>query len=196
MKIKRKHITLIVFFALVLVQSCKKDAKENNVIDTDIEVEKLSAGEDKQNTIRARVQFQSINDNDVSGSAIFKEEFNKVNLIALVNDLEKADYNMYIINNNTCSALTEDESVDWNPTNKKYEVWGYESGIYRGDIGNLKVDNLLKNGTLSFATNDWCLGCKDETRNIIGKSLVVVKSNNKSKGGNILCCGLIKEIND
>ncbi len=41
-----------------------------------------------------------------------------------------------------------------------------------GDIGNLMAD---KDGTarLTFKTDKWCLGCSDETKNILGKSLII-----------------------
>jgi hypothetical protein len=41
---------------------------------------------------------------------------------------------------------------------------------HKGDIGNIEIDSL-GNGTLKMATDQWCLGCDDSTKNIIGPAI-------------------------
>lgn len=59
----------------------------------------------------------------------------------------------------------------WNPTSHKHGKWDMGEH-HMGDIGNLVAD---KDGVarLEFKTDKWCLDCKDETKNIIGKSIVI-----------------------
>ncbi len=46
--------------------------------------------------------------------------------------------------------------------------------FHMGDIGNLVAD---QNGTavLTFKTDKWCLGCTDESKNIIEKALLYMQ---------------------
>ena len=62
-----------------------------------------------------------------------------------------------------------------------------------GDIGNLKAD---KTGyaQLVFSTDKWCLGCTDDSKNIMGKALVIHASEDDFKtqptgnaGGRVGC---------
>ena len=59
----------------------------------------------------------------------------------------------------------------WNPTGHNHGRWGTDS-YHKGDIGNLAAD---KDGTARkiFKTDQWCIGCKDESKNILGKSLII-----------------------
>ena len=60
----------------------------------------------------------------------------------------------------------------WNPTGEAHGEWDHEDGFHQGDIGNLVAD---ENGeaTLTFQTDRWCIGCDDDTMNIIGTSIIV-----------------------
>ncbi|WP_124642609.1 superoxide dismutase family protein [Amniculibacterium aquaticum] len=59
----------------------------------------------------------------------------------------------------------------WNPKSHNHGKWNHGEH-HMGDIGNLVAD---KEGTarLIFKTDKWCIGCKDETKNIIGKSIII-----------------------
>lgn len=59
----------------------------------------------------------------------------------------------------------------WNPTKEKHGKWGNHEH-HSGDLGNLKADI---NGTarLVMKTDRWCIGCEDEAKNIIGKSIII-----------------------
>jgi len=85
----------------------------------------------------------------------------------------------------------------WNPTFQPHGAWGSE-GYHRGDIGNFEADNE-GNGEVTFATDQWCLGCDDETKNIIGKAIIVhqgaddlTSQPSGAAGSRISCAGIIR----
>ncbi|MDO5616017.1 MAG: superoxide dismutase family protein [Cruoricaptor ignavus] len=59
----------------------------------------------------------------------------------------------------------------WNPTNENHGKWGH-SEHHAGDLGNLK-SNAEGVARMVMKTDKWCIGCKDETKNIIGKSIII-----------------------
>src|SRR5690606_30639931 len=86
----------------------------------------------------------------------------------------------------------------WNPTFERHGKWGDEEGYHKGDIGNFEADETGK-GMIHFETDQWCIGCDDENKNIIGKSVIVhegvddfVTQPTGDAGGRISCGGIIK----
>ncbi|MBT8204051.1 MAG: superoxide dismutase family protein, partial [Eudoraea sp.] len=68
----------------------------------------------------------------------------------------------------------------------------------RGDIGNFTAD-AEGNATVTFSTDLWCLGCEDETKNIIGKAVIVHKGKDDfvtqptgAAGARVSCTGIIE----
>lgn len=175
------------FLALILGQSCKKDTNKKDNIDFEKE-------EKVDKNYKVKVSLKPVNDNSkASGSVVFKEENNgEIKMMALVSNLEEGMYEMYITKNKDCTSLNQNEQEHWNPTNQKHGKWGDNEGYHKGDIGNLKAD-VLGNGMLSFSTNEWCIDCDDDTKNIIGKRLIVTKRDTSISNNNIVfCCGLIE----
>ncbi len=71
-----------------------------------------------------------------------------------------------------CSAADASSAGGhWNPTDHNHGKWGHGEH-HAGDLGNLKAD---KDGTarLVMKTDKWCIGCSDESKNIIGKSIII-----------------------
>ena len=86
----------------------------------------------------------------------------------------------------------------WNPTFAPHGKWGSTEGYHRGDIGNFTAD-AEGNATVEFSTDEWCLGCGDETKNLIGKGVIVhqgeddfVTQPTGDAGGRISCAGIIE----
>ena len=86
----------------------------------------------------------------------------------------------------------------WNPTFENHGEWGDETGYHKGDIGNIEVN---ENGLakLSMQTDEWCLGCGDEKKNILGKAIIVHKGKDDftsqptgNAGARISCGGIIQ----
>src|SRR5699024_1000436 len=86
----------------------------------------------------------------------------------------------------------------WNPTNEKHGKWGDPEGYHKGDIGNFEVDED-GNGELTFETDEWCIGCDDDTKNIVGKAVIIHESPDDfvsqptgDAGGRVSCGGIIE----
>ena len=60
----------------------------------------------------------------------------------------------------------------WNPTFENHGQWGSEKGYHKGDIGNFTVDNNGV-GAISMSTDQWCIGCDDPAKNILGKAVII-----------------------
>lgn len=86
--------------------------------------------------------------------------------------LKPGEHAIHIHEKGDCSA-TDGSSAGghWNPAGNDHGKWGTEH-FHMGDIGNLKAD---KDGSsqLIFKTDKWCLGCNDESKNIIGKTIII-----------------------
>ncbi|MEG0851498.1 MAG: superoxide dismutase family protein, partial [Flavobacterium sp.] len=64
--------------------------------------------------------------------------------------------------------------------------------------GNFTADEK-GNGTITMTTDEWCIGCEDETKNILGKGLIVHQGTDDfttqptgNAGGRVACAGIIK----
>lgn len=109
---------------------------------------------------------------DTQGTAKFTQSGGEVELDLNVYKLTPGIHAVHIHEKGDCSAADASSAGGhWNPTTENHGKWGHDEH-HMGDIGNLNAD---KNGTarLVFSTDKWCLGCTDETKNIVGKSLVI-----------------------
>ena len=81
------------------------------------------------------------------------------------------------------------------------KVSGLSNGIYYFGIGEAKgVYKLENNGnfivqnekitTIKFSTKQWCIGCKDKTKDILGKKIIIYNSRNYND--RISCSGMIE----
>ncbi|AYO58776.1 superoxide dismutase [Chryseobacterium sp. 6424] len=111
-------------------------------------------------------------DTDTQGTAKFTQSGKTVELDLNVYKLTPGAHAVHIHENGDCSAADASSAGGhWNPTTEAHGKWGHDEH-HRGDIGNLNAD---KNGTarIVFKTDKWCMGCSDETKNIMGKSIIV-----------------------
>lgn len=109
---------------------------------------------------------------NTQGTAKFTQTGKNVALDLNVYKLTPGIHAVHIHEKGDCSAADASSAGGhWNPTTEAHGKWGH-NGFHKGDIGNLTAD---KDGTarLVFKTDKWCLGCTDETKNIMGKSLVI-----------------------
>ena len=106
------------------------------------------------------------------GTAKFVQTGKNVEMDLNVYKLTPGIHAVHIHEKGDCSSTDGSSAgAHWNPTNHDHGKFGSET-FHMGDIGNLNAD---KDGTarLLFKTDKWCIGCKDETKNIIGKSLII-----------------------
>ncbi len=130
---------------------------------------------------------------DTQGTAKFTQTGKNVELDLNVYKLTPGLHAVHIHEKGDCSAADGSSAGGhWNPTSDDHGKWGHDEH-HMGDIGNL---NANKEGTarIVFKTDKWCLGCGDETKNIIGKSLIIHASEDDFKtqptgnaGGRVGC---------
>ena len=149
--------------------------------------------------ILAICQINSANESSVYGEAKFVQINNKVIINVEVKGLSYGLHAIHIHEFGDCSSLdAKSAGGHWNPNNKKHGEWGSESH-HKGDIANLFADSS-GNSSLKFETDLWCLNCKEESNNIIGKSIIIHQglddfhSQPSGNAGKRIGCGIISLI--
>lgn len=151
-----------------------------------------------ENSNKLSVNLESKSKSTVIGTATFVEKNGKVNFEAKLTGLNPGIHAIHIHEKADCSAPDGSSAGGhWNPTFKKHGKWG-DTEYHKGDIGNFTADEN-GNGTIVFSTDEWCIGCADETKNILGKGLIVHAGTDDFKtqpagnaGARVACSGLIK----
>lgn len=146
-----------IFFAIVLIIAviigCKTQGN--------------SAGSKKIDIV-----FESKSNSNVKGTATFVEKNGKVTFVANMTGLNPGVHAIHIHEKSDCSAADASSAGGhWNPTFKKHGKWGVGE-YHKGDIGNFTAD-ANGNGTITLTTDEWCIGCGDNTKDILGKGLIV-----------------------
>lgn len=134
----------------------------------------------------------------VSGTATFVEKNGKVTFEAKIAGLKPGIHAIHIHEKSDCSAADGSSAGGhWNPTFKKHGQWG-EGEYHKGDIGNFTADEN-GNGTITLTTDEWCIGCGDQTQDILGKGLIVhqgaddfVTQPTGNSGARVACSAIIK----
>ena len=69
---------------------------------------------------------------------------------------------------------------------------------HKGDIGNFNADEK-GNGTITLSTDEWCIGCGDATKDILGKGLIVhqgaddyISQPTGNAGTRVACSAILK----
>ena len=172
----RKGIFMMLTGVLFIATSCSSGSKE------------------------VKFDLQAKNDSKVSGTVSFTEtEEGKVKMVAIMDGLTPGVHAIHIHEKADCSSADgKSAGGHWNPTGQPHGRWGAKTGYHRGDIGNFETE---ENGsaTVTFSTDEWCIGCDDETKNIIGKSIIVHAGVDDGKsqpsgnaGARVSCGGIIK----
>ncbi|WP_426275028.1 superoxide dismutase family protein [Chryseobacterium sp. S-02] len=106
------------------------------------------------------------------GTAKFTQKKDEVTMKLDVKNLTPGIHAVHIHEKGDCSAADGTSTGGhWNPSKNDHGKWGAEH-FHMGDIGNLTA-NQDGVATLTFKTDKWCLGCTDESKNIIGKGLII-----------------------
>lgn len=185
---------LLPIFITAFLFSCKNEEKKEQVIEDDTQEEVVVS---QRTELRVRMEPKS--GSKAQGEVTFIEENGEVKMIANFEGLTEGDHAIHLHETADCSA--EDGTSTgghWNPTFEKHGKWGDADGYHKGDIGNFKA-NADGTGTLEFRTNEWCIGCGDEKKDILGKGIIVhegvddfVTQPTGDAGGRISCGGIIR----
>ncbi|MEH1006911.1 superoxide dismutase family protein [Winogradskyella sp. ECml5-4] len=187
-----KLITLA--FAMIFAIACKDSKK-----DSETKVKTEDVAEQNSTEKRLSVSLYPKSGSNVEGTINFVEKNGFVTMVGTVKGLEEGQHAIHIHEKADCSS--EDGSSSgghWNPTGQPHGAWGDKAGYHKGDIGNITA-NANGRATVSKSTNEWCIGCGDETKDILGKAIIVhigiddlTSQPSGNAGARIGCAGIIK----
>jgi len=157
---------------------------------------KSSVTTDNSKTLN--LNFESKSGSNVTGTAVFTEKNGEVTFTAKLTGLKPGVHAIHIHEKSDCSAADATSTGGhWNPTFKKHGKWG-DAEYHKGDIGNFTAD-AQGNGTITMTTNEWCIGCGDANKDILGKGLIVhdkpddfVTQPTGNAGARVACTALIQ----
>lgn len=192
---KQVSLLLITVFALTMT-SCKDDKKDNTIVVTQDEMPMTTKTPE---TKKIQVALESKSDSKVKGNAVFTEEDGVVTMVAELEGMTEGEHAIHLHEKADCSAADGTSSGGhWNPTNQPHGKWGSADGYHKGDIGNIKADADGK-GTITISTDEWCIGCGDTDKDIIGKAVIVHQGVDDFKTqptgdarGRVSCGGIIQ----
>ena len=146
-----------------------------------------------------QVEAESKSDSIVSGTIMFSEMDEVVVMKATFSGLTPGLHAIHLHEFADCSSADgKSTGGHWNPTFEPHGAWGSETGYHKGDIGNFEADQKGE-AVITFETDQWCIGCDDKTRNIIGKAVIVhqgkddlVSQPSGAAGARVSCAGVIK----
>ncbi|MFX0556696.1 superoxide dismutase family protein [Maribacter sp. CXY002] len=195
-----KKIIQISSIALVAITvfSCKdlkKGAKDG-----------MEEAEETMEEVKEEIAMESISfmmepksDSNVTGEVTFTSEGGTVKMKANLIGLSEGEHAIHIHQTADCSAADGTSTGGhWNPTNEPHGKWGAAEGYHKGDIGNFVAD-ADGNATIEFSTDQWCIGCDDENKNIVGKAVIVhqgvddyTSQPSGAAGARVSCTGIIQ----
>lgn len=193
-----KKISLFTLSVLFLTVSCKNTTKKEK--ETVTEEEPAAVTEVQTEPVKElTIQMEPKSESDVNGMVVFKEEDGTVTMTATFEGLEAGEHAIHLHETADCSAPDGTSAGGhWNPTFKKHGKWGDAEGYHKGDIGNFTADEAGK-GSVTFSTDEWCIDCDDETKNIVGKGVIVHQGTDDftsqpsgAAGARVSCGGVIQ----
>ncbi len=198
-----KTLQLVVLsFLSIAIFSCKGEKKETTNKENNTEnVEHTSTikKKEEQGTKTLEFTLEPKSESQVSGKVTFIESEGMVNMVAELTGLSEGEHAIHIHEKADCtSADGKSTGGHWNPTMEPHGKWGAKEGYHKGDIGNFKAD-ADGNGGITFATNEWCIGCDDDKKNILGKAIIVhqgiddfTSQPSGAAGSRVSCGGIIQ----
>ena len=185
--------------ALLAVVSCKEVKKEASEAEAETEEVMDDMMDDEETMEAINFMMEPKSDSSVKGEVSFTEEDGEVKMTAMLSGLSEGEHAIHIHEKADCSAADGTSTGGhWNPTFQPHGKWGAEEGYHKGDIGNLTAD-AEGNATVEFETDEWCLGCNEEAKNIVGKAVIVHQGVDDFKtqptgdaGARVSCTGIIQ----
>ncbi len=194
-----KNYALLFSLALTLgFTSCKNENKDKETDET-MTTDATEVQEEAPMSKKLTISLDSKSGSTATGNVVFTEEDGEVSMTAVFEGLEPGMHAMHIHENADCSA---DDGTSagghWNPTKEQHGKWGDAEGYHKGDIGNFEADDN-GNGTITMATDEWCIDCEDATKNIVGKGVIVhqgaddfTSQPSGAAGARVSCGGIIQ----
>lgn len=184
----KKIVLLALLGAFTSLTSCKKDAKD-----------KVEPVTEAEKAVKVKFALSPKSDSNVKGNVVFTQEDGTVEMTAILEGLDPGEHAIHIHEKADCSS-TDGTSTGghWNPTAEPHGKWGDAAGYHKGDIGNFNADEKGF-AAVNFSTNEWCIGCGDDTKDILGKAIIVHQGTDDftsqpsgAAGSRISCGGIIQ----
>jgi Cu-Zn family superoxide dismutase len=194
---------IVYFLALVLIvaMACKGEKKEADANEPESATTEKSTemAAETPAIIQTTVSLESKNDSGVTGSVVFSQDDGIVSMRAQITGLSEGTHAIHLHEKADCSSDDgKSTGGHWNPTAQPHGKWGSEEGYHKGDIGNFVAD-ADGNGSIKFSTDQWCIGCGDPNKDIIGKAVIVHEGTDDftsqpsgAAGSRISCGGVIQ----
>ena len=207
-----KHKILgLALVAVCLFVSCKSDKKETETVTEEAveATEAVTETRDASETVekpayysenrKVTMSLDSKSGSAATGNLVFTQEEGIVTMIAVLSGLTPGEHAIHIHDKADCSSDDGKSSGGhWNPTAQPHGKWGDEAGYHKGDIGNFTA-NAEGRGTITKITNEWCIGCGDATKDILGKAIIVHQGTDDftsqpsgAAGARVSCGGIIE----
>ncbi|AUC80967.1 superoxide dismutase family protein [Lacinutrix sp. Bg11-31] len=182
----------IVLFSLLTVfaftTSCKKDAKD-----------KVEPTTEAEKAVKVKFALSPKSGSTVKGNVVFTQLNGEVEMTAILEGLNSGEHAIHIHETADCSSDDGKSSGGhWNPTAQPHGKWGDAAGFHKGDIGNFTAD-ASGFAIVNKTTDQWCIGCGDETKDILGKAIIVhegvddfTSQPSGAAGSRVSCGGIIK----
>ena len=192
----KKIVFPLIALIFITLISCKE--KNKNSLKTVEKTEEVSPSSISQEKKEIIVQLEPKSGSKSIGKLIFKEVDGVVSLEAKFQGLTAGMHAIHIHEKADCSSVDgKSTGGHWNPTFTNHGKWGNEGGYHKGDIGNFEVDESGY-GKRIMETTEWCIGCEDDTKNILGKAIIVHQGTDDftsqpsgAAGARIICGGII-----
>ena len=148
-------------------------------------------------TKMANVTLSGCSGSEMLGTVQFTESRGIVKMTAEMSNVNQGMHGFHIHAVGDCSAADgKSAGGHWNPTEVEHGKWGTPP-FHKGDIGNFEADKNGK-GSIQLKTDLWCIGCGDEMKDIVGKSIIVhageddCTSQPSGAAGARIACGVIE----
>ncbi len=194
-----KKIVFALSIALVgLSYSCKETKKDAQETGEEMEAT-VNDMEAKMDEKTMTILLEPKSDSNVRGEITFTQKDSQVMMVATLTGLTAGEHAIHIHETADCSSADgKSAGGHWNPTFQPHGKWGVTEEYHKGDIGNFTAEADGK-GKVEFSTDEWCIGCEDETKNIIGKGVIVHEGVDDfttqptgDAGGRVSCAGIIE----
>ncbi|WP_323788038.1 superoxide dismutase family protein [Psychroserpens sp.] len=209
-----KHKILgLALVTLCLFVSCKSDKKETETVveneateaTTEVTTETRKETEIKEKPAyfsekrKLTMSLDSKSGSTATGNIVFTQEDGIVTMIAILSGLSAGEHAIHIHEKADCSSDDGKSSGGhWNPTAQPHGKWEDAKGYHKGDIGNFTAD-ANGHGSITLVTGEWCIGCGDATKDILGKAIIVhqgvddfTSQPSGNAGARVSCGGIIE----
>lgn len=178
--------------------SCKEAKKEAEETTEEVE-ETVEQVAEKIDPEVITFEMEPKSDSNVSGEVVFTQDEGEVIMRATFLGLDEGEHAIHLHEKADCSSPDgKSTGGHWNPTHEPHGKWGSEEGFHKGDIGNFTAD-ADGNATVEFSTDEWCIGCGDEKKDVLGKAVIVHQGTDDytsqpsgAAGARIACTGIIQ----